>query len=233
MIVRSVVRRVPGPGTVVTEPNIDTARPVVTRHEPPDVGVVVPPRVHENIVDPFHHAVAVDPNVVTVRIRPMVIDPDPVFGTRRLLDHDGLWRRRRFRRRRDGLGLLNDDHRFTIDHLGGAVLRLDDDVHGFVVGLDGCRLRMPVPVVGHLVLVGRRVAVAVGAVVVGEGRVGEDRDRQRGQRPESDEGIHGTSNMCTSASPRRHPQSPGRAQPARQNDQKVLGLRRFRCLHKR
>jgi hypothetical protein len=189
--------------------------------------------VHEDVVDAFYDAVAVHPNVVTVGVRPIAIDPDPVFGTRRLLDHDGLRRRRRLFSRRNRLGLLNYDHRFAIDHLGGAVFGLDDHVHGLVVGLDGGRLWAPVPVVVDLVLVGRRVAVAVGAVVVGGCRVGKDRDRQRGQRPESDKGIHGTSNMCTSASTRRHPQSLGRAQPARQNGQKVLGLRRFRCLHNR
>jgi len=124
------------PWTIIAEANVHTARSVVSGHEPPDARVVIPSRLDEDIVHTFHHAVPVHPNVLTISVGPVPIDPDPLRTKGdRLLHHDGSRCWRCGLRGRDGLGLLNDDDGLTVDLLGRPGLGLDDHVGSWVVGL--------------------------------------------------------------------------------------------------
>jgi hypothetical protein len=184
--------------------------------------------MHEHVADPFDDAVPFDPNVVTIAIAPVPIDPDP-FGTNGygLLEHDSP------RRRRCGLGgghrlrLLHYDDRLPLDLLSRAGLGLDDYIGRWVDRLTLLPLSR-VAVVRDIDLIRCLGPVAVGSVVVGGSRNGgERRDRQYAHRCEPNEVVHGSSLICTPARPYRHPPVAWRARPARQGVQKVLGFRRF------
>jgi hypothetical protein len=85
--------------------------------------------MHEDIVDPLHHAVTIHPKVLAVAVVPIPVDPNPIRADRNLLlDDDGPWRRRGVLRGGGRGGLLDDDHRLAIDLLRRAFLRLDDHV---------------------------------------------------------------------------------------------------------
>jgi len=217
-VIRMMVRREPMPWPIVSKADVHAERSIVSGHEPPNARVVIPSRLHEDIVHAFHDAVTVHPKVLTIAVGPIPIDPNP-FGTTDdwLLLHDGPRRRRRGLGGRDGLGLLNDNDSLAVDLLGRAGLRLDDHIGRRIVGL----ARLPfsrVAIVSHIELVTRRGAVAVRPpVVCRRGDSGHRRDRQCKHRRESNEGIHSSSFTCTSASPRRHPPFAGRARPARQS----------------
>jgi hypothetical protein len=117
------------PRAIVAEADVDAPRSIVAGHEPPNVRVIIPARLHEDIIHAFHDAVSVHPNVVTIAVRPIPVDPDGA-GTKghRLLDHDGLRGRWCLLGSRDGLGLLNDDDGFAVDLLGCAVFGFDDHI---------------------------------------------------------------------------------------------------------
>jgi len=67
--------------------------------------------MHKDILDPLHDAVAVDPNVFTVAVVPIPVDPNPARADRNLLlGRDDLGRRWGVQCGSDGLGLLDDDH---------------------------------------------------------------------------------------------------------------------------
>jgi len=86
--------------------------------------------MYEDVVHALDHAMTVHPNVLPVTVGPVSLDPDP-FRTEHggLRDGDGRWRwgRRRVCGR-DRVGLLDDNHGFTADILGNALLDLDNDV---------------------------------------------------------------------------------------------------------
>ena len=166
-VVRMVIGRVPMPGSVVAESHIDTPRSIVAGHEPPHARVVVPARLHEDVVHALDDAVPVDPNVITVAVGPVAVDPDrPRALHLGLHDHDRLRRRRRLLRGCQGLGLLNDDHRLAVDDLGGAVLSFDDHV-GRRVGRCARLAFSLVAVVRDIEPRAGRAAIAVCTVVVG------------------------------------------------------------------
>ena len=91
--------------------------------------------MHEDVVHALDDTVAVDPQVLSIGVRPIAVDPDSAGTHRPLIDgDDGAWRGRRLLGRSGGLGLLNDDDGFSVDLLGRAVIDLDDDVVGLVGG---------------------------------------------------------------------------------------------------
>jgi hypothetical protein len=102
--------------------------------------------MHEDVVHAFDDAVPVDPKVFTVAVVPVPVDPNPAgTGHDRLLDHDGLRRRRCLLGRCHRLGLLNYDHCLTFDLLGLAFLGLNDHVRRRVESLARLAfLRVPV-----------------------------------------------------------------------------------------
>jgi len=174
--------------------------------------------MHEDIVHAFHDAVPVHPEVLSVGVVPVPIDPNRPGTTRNgLLDHDSPWCRRRLLGRRDGLRLLDDDDRLSIDLLGRAFLGLDDHIgrwNGRLARLSFAH----VTIVRDVVPVRRRRAVAVRPFIVGGGRKRDaDRDKQCGQSREPGEEIHGSSFICMPGWLRRHPPTVERAPPARQN----------------
>lgn len=216
-VVRMIIRRIPVPGPIVPEANVDTPRSIVAGHEPPNVCVKVPSRLHEDIVHAFNDAVPVHPYVVAVAVGPIAVDPNRPgtlnFG---LDDHDGLRSRRRMLGRRNGLGLLNDDHRVTVDHLRGAVLGLDDHVRRAVGRGAGLPFSL-VAVVRNIELMAGRSAVPVGTLVISRHRSGdEDRSAERTNQYEPNEEIHGSSFICMSVWACRHPPNLEPAPPARQ-----------------
>lgn len=85
--------------------------------------------MHEDVVHAFDDAVPFHPKVLAVAVVPVPVDPNPP-GTSgdRVLDLDGLRRRRRMLGGRDWLWLLNDDHGLSFDLFGVAFLGLDDHV---------------------------------------------------------------------------------------------------------
>lgn len=201
-----MVRRVPVPGAMVTEPDIHAAGPVVPRHEPPDAAVEVPARLNENVVHAFDDTVAVHPDVVAIAVRPVSIDPDATGALNlRLNDHDRLGRGRRVfggcHRRR----LLDHDDGLPIHFLGGSGLRLDHHV-GAVAPAALDHHVLTVAVVRDLEAVVGRAPVAVGAFVVSERRRAEPQDgaERRNCRKPSKE-FHGPSLRCMSVWLRRHP----------------------------
>ncbi len=223
-----VIRRVPVPGSVVAKAYIDTPWSIVTGHEPPDVRVEIPARLDEDIVHSFDDAVPVDPKVIAVAIGPVAVDPDrPGALHLGLHHHDGLRSRRCLLRRRQRLGLLNDDHRLAVDDLGGPVLGFDDHVGRRVGRFDGLSFSL-VAVVRDIQPIAGRPAVTVCAFVVGGRRRGQrDRSAQRKKRNEPNEGNHGSSFICMSFWAFRHPPAAEQARPARQSAWKVLGFRQF------
>jgi len=87
--------------------------------------------VHEDIVDPFHYAVTIYPEVLAVAVVPIPIDPNPARADRNLLPgNDHLGWRWSLPGSGDGLGLLDDDHRLAVDLLRRAFLGFDDHVGG-------------------------------------------------------------------------------------------------------
>lgn len=227
VVERVVVRREPMPRPVVPKADPHTPRSIVSGDEPPHVRVEIPPRMHEDIVHPFCDAVPVHPEVLSIGVVPVPINPNRPGAVRNgLLDHDRPWRRRCLLGCHDGLRLLNDDHRLSIDLLGRAFLGLDDHIGRRI----GCLARLSfarVTIVRDVVAVGRRAVAVRPFVVSGRGERDADRDRQCGQRREPNEEIHGSSFTCMPGWLRRHPPSDEQAPPARQNAEKVLGFRRF------
>ena len=227
-VVRMKVRRVPVPGTKVTKADVHTVGSVVPRHEPPNVRVVVPARMHEDIVHTLDDAVPVHPEVLTIAVGPVPVDPNS-FGTTQngLLHHDGPRRWWRCLRSGDGLRLLHDDHRLAVDLLGRPGFGLDDHVRRRVVRL--ARLRFTqVAIVRDIELIAGRGPIAVRTLVIGRrGNGGRRRDRQYEHHHESNEQVHRSSLICTSSWSGRHPRSTEPARPARQSAKKVLGFPRF------
>jgi hypothetical protein len=85
--------------------------------------------MHKDILDALHDAVAVDPNVFTVAVVPIPVDPNPARADwNLLLDHNDLWRRWGLLRGSDGFGLLDDDHGLPIDLLGRTFVGFDDHI---------------------------------------------------------------------------------------------------------
>jgi len=216
------------PGPVVPEANVDTPRSVVAGHKPPNACVIVPSRLHEDIVHAFDDAVPVNPDVVSVAVGPIAVDPNRPwtlnFG---LDDHNGLRSRRRLLGCSHGLGLLNDDHRVAVDHLRGAVLGFDDHVRRVVGRCAGLTLLL-VAVVRHIEARFGGPAIAVGALVVGRCRRGQAHGGTKCQKcREPHEEIHRSSFTCTSVWACRHPPHVEGAPPARQTAWKVLGFPQF------
>jgi predicted metal-binding protein len=142
-------------------------------------------------------------------------------------DHDRLRRRRRLLRGCQRLGLLNDDHRLTVDDLGGAVLGFDDYVRGRVGRYDSLTFSL-VSVVWDIEPIAGRPAVAVCAFVVGgRGRGRRNQRAKHEKRKKSNEGIHSSSFMCMSFWACRHPPAGEQARPARHSARKVLGFLQF------
>jgi hypothetical protein len=124
-----VVGGIPVPRAIVSKTDVDAARSIVSGDEPPHTPVVVPARLHENVVHAFDDAVPVYPDVITIAVGPIRIDPNPLGTTGHgLFDNDRSRRWRRGLRGGRGLGLLNDDDRLPVDVFGRAGLRLDDHV---------------------------------------------------------------------------------------------------------
>jgi hypothetical protein len=189
--------------------------------------------MHEHIVHALDDAVTFDPNVLAVAIRPVAVDPDAVGTTpERLLDCHLTWGWRLDVRRSDRLGFLHDDHRLAVDLLGDAVLDFDHDViRSLGSGIDltaGRLITARIPVMRHVDLVRRRGVVPRRALVIGSSRNGQShRRRPCGEGNQSSEGSHVSSNPITPVARPRHPERGERAPPARQEAEKVLGLRPF------
>jgi hypothetical protein len=117
------------PRSVVAEADPNAARSVVAGDEPPNVRVIVPTWVHEDVVHPFDDAVAVNPDVLTVRIAPIAVDPDASLASRGGLVHGHHAPRRwRYVGCSHGLRLLDHDDRLPLDLLRDTFLDLDDHV---------------------------------------------------------------------------------------------------------
>ena len=223
-----VIWRVPVPRSVVAEPDVNTPRPIVAGHEPPNIRVEIPARLDEHVVHPLDDAVTIDPKVLAISVGPIAVDPDRSRALHLgLHDHDRLRRRRRLLRSRQRLRLLDDDHRVAIDDLRGAVLGLDDHVCrgiGFCAGL----LVSLVSVVRDIKPSAGWLAVSVCAVVIGSRRCGQrDRRAKCYEQRKTNEGIHSSYSMCMSVSACRHPSDTEQARPARQSAWKVLGFWQF------
>ena len=160
-VVRIRVRREPVPRSKVPVGHKHSARPVVTRNEPPDVPVEVPARRDEHVVHAFLDAVPVDPNVLPIAVVPISVDPNPARTVehRIIVRHDPR-RRRRFRAGGDGLGLLHDDDRLAFVLRRRPRFRFDDRVRGRLRRLDPVT-DTAIPIVRHVVLntgLARRIA---------------------------------------------------------------------------
>ncbi len=227
-VVRLVIGRIPVPGAIVAEAHIDTPRSIVAGHKPPDVRVVVPARLDEDIVHPLDDAVPVDPKVLAAAIGPVAVDPDrPGALHLGLHDDDRLRSRRRLLRGCQRLGLLNDDYRVAVYDLGGAVLGFNDHVRRCVGRRTGLTFSL-IAVVRDIEPIASRLPVAVCAVIVcGCGCSKRDRSTQREKRNKPNEGNHGSSFICGSFWALRHPPGTEQARPARQMGWKVLGFWQF------
>jgi hypothetical protein len=121
--------------------------------------------MHEDVVDPFHYAVTVYPEVLAVAVVPIPIDPHPARADRNLLPgNDDLGWRWSLPGGSDGLRLLDDDHRLAVDLLRRAFLGFDDHV-----GRRSLRFTVlaKVTVVRHVHVVrDPRVLVAIRSLVV-------------------------------------------------------------------
>jgi hypothetical protein len=231
-VVRMVVRGEPVPWAVVPETDPDSAWPIIARHEPPHVRVVVPARMDEDVVHALDHAVSVDPGILSVRVAPIAVDPDPPRTEHfRVIDGHDPRRRRRLFGCSNRVRLLHDDHGVALDFLGRAILNLDDDVlrrfaraSGFWRGIAS-----RIAIVGNLevVAVVERWIAGRALMIGGRGERTEDGRHPCGKPHRSSELRHGSSFICTPAPGYRHPPDAERARPARQNAQKVLGLRPF------
>jgi hypothetical protein len=223
-----VVWRIPLPRTIVSEADVHAVGSIIARHEPPEVGVVVPPWLHEDVVDAFDDAVPVHPDIVSVAIGPVPVDPDSVgTGSDGLLHGNGRWRWWCRLGGGSGLGFLNDDYRLAIDFLGLAALRFDDRI---VVRIDGLILLAfsYVAIMGNVELASAAGAVTVRPPIVRRGRIGEGGRRtecKQSHRP--NEQIHSASSICTSNPPCRHPPRADPDRAPRQRAEKVLGFWRL------
>jgi hypothetical protein len=90
----------------------------------------------EDVVGAFDDAVAVHPDVVTVAVAPIAVDPDATLASDfRLLDDDDVLRgRRRLRGCCDRLRLLDDDHGLPVDLLRRPAFGFDHHVGLRVAG---------------------------------------------------------------------------------------------------
>lgn len=129
--------------------------------------------MHEDVVHTLDDTMAVDPDVLTVRVAPVAVHPDAArAAVDRLVDGDDeRWRRCAFAGG-DWLGLLHDDDGFPVDLPRLPVLYLDHDVAGRLGRLPGLIVRLHaalrITVVRHFDLVGRiGRAVSGGALVIG------------------------------------------------------------------
>jgi hypothetical protein len=216
-VVRVIIRWIPMPGSVVPEANVNPPGSIVAGHEPPNVRVKVPSRLYEDVVHAFDDAVPVNPDVVAVAVGPIAVNPNrPRTLDLGLDDHDGLRSRRRVFGCRDGLGLLNDDHRLAFDLLRGAVLGFDHHVRCRVGRCAGLPFSL-VAVVRNIEPRFGRLAIAVCALVISRHRSGDQhRSSECKKRRESNKEIHGSSLTCMPVWACRHPPNVARAPPARQ-----------------
>jgi hypothetical protein len=131
--------------------------------------------VHEDVVDPFHYAVTIYPEVLAVDVVPIPIDPNPARADRNLLPgNDHLGWRWSLPRGSDGLGLLDDYHRLAVDLLRRAFLGFDDHVARRSFRFGSLSLSK-VTVVRHVHVVrDPRVLVAIRSLVI----VSRRRDRK-------------------------------------------------------
>ncbi len=134
VVVGAVVRRIVEEGAIVPKAHPHAARSVVAGHEVPDRAVEVPARVNEHVVRARRNVVPRDPDVFACAVVPIAIHPDgPGIGRLGLLDDHSHGLRGGFCSGSCGLGLLNDDHRLSLDLLGRALPLFDHDVRGRVV----------------------------------------------------------------------------------------------------
>jgi hypothetical protein len=222
------VWREPVPRTVVSEAYVHATRPVVTGHEPPNVGVEVPARLDENVVHTLNDAVSIHPDVVTVAVTPISVHPN-ASGAQvdRLFDDYSAWRGRRLRGRGDRLGLLNDDDRLPVDLLCLPVFFLDHYIGARVERRS--RLALPcISIVADVELGCAARSVPVGAVVICTRRAGQHRGHGEGEEnPKTNGASHSPSSICASNWACRHPLDLEQARPARQSARKVLGFWQF------
>jgi len=131
--------------------------------------------MHEDVVHAFHDAVPVHPDVVSVAVRPVPVDPNPIATNHAgLFHHDGPRGRWSLLGHRKRLGLLNDDDRLPIDFLGLSVFGVDDHIGGWIHRLAVLPF-VHVAVTGDVELVGAGRAVTVRPSVVGRRGVGGGR----------------------------------------------------------
>jgi hypothetical protein len=135
--------------------------------------------VHEDVVDPFHYAVTIYPEVLAVDVVPIPIDPNRARADRNLLPgNDHLGWRWSLPRGSDGLGLLDDYHRLAVDLLRRAFLGFDDHVARRSFRFGSLSLSK-VTVVRHVHVVrDPRVLVAIRSLVI----VSRRRDRKSRHR---------------------------------------------------
>jgi hypothetical protein len=217
-VVRVVVRRIPLPRSVIPEAHIDAARSIVARHKPPDARVEIPARLNEHVVHTLHDAVPVHPDVLTVAICPVPVDPDrPRTSDLGLHDDDRLRGGRRVLRRCNRFRLLNDDHRLATDLLRRALLGFDHHVGRRVGRRAGLTFAL-VAVMRDFEPIARRPAITVGSVVVGRRWNSHSRHRSECEkRCNPKQKIHGPSFICMSVWAWRHPPFSEQARPARQS----------------
>jgi hypothetical protein len=132
--------------------------------------------MYEHVVHAFDDAVTVHPDVLTVRVTPISIDPNAISAPHRRLGQRCLARRRwRLVGGGSRLGLLHHDDRLAVDLLGNALFDFDDDVFWSAIGLyDFCI----VPALGPRIAimldfegVARRTAVVTrSSVILGRSR---------------------------------------------------------------
>jgi len=135
--------------------------------------------MNEHVVHALDYAVTVNPDVLTVAVGPVPVDPDAARTTEPgLLDRDHAGWRRRDISGGDRLGLLHDDHGLAVDLSSCALLGFDHHVCGWLRGrlplVRRCLVPAGVTVVGYVELIRRRRTLIPGrALVVGCCRHGE------------------------------------------------------------
>jgi hypothetical protein len=195
--------------------------------------------MHEHVVHTLDDAVTVHPDVLTIGIAPIAVDPDPI-GTPHYRLRQGSFARcwRRLLRGRGWLGLLHHDDRLAVHLLGDPFFDFDDDILRSAIGfrrdlrvsiIIGARIAVVIDfenVTRPIVVVARR------SLVLGARR---RREPPKGHPCRKGRELGETSHHLIIRSPAgsRHPSDAERAPPARQSDEKMLGLARFEWTHER